>query len=223
MAITAAVLSGGAPPLAAGMVALTVVSPLPVLAVCMPASLLWLWWRRRHIVVSRPDEVVFYSAIASELRAGLSLRLALAAAADRAKDSDLQRLARAAVGGSSVGRVAIALQGAMPRNGRHAARAFQIAADTGAGAAAVFTRLATRAAREKEVRRERRMLTAQARLSALVVGAMPLLAVAVMFLSGRGSALLDGTPVGTAITVVGLGLVGGGLTVVVWMLRAAGK
>jgi Flp pilus assembly protein TadB len=81
--------------------------------------------------------------------------------------------------------------------------------------------LSLSAARAAELQRERKTLTAQARLSALVVGAAPLLAVAVVLLGDRGSVFLDGGPAGAVIAGVGLTLVAAGLAVVVWMLRGA--
>ena len=220
-ALAAAGLAARLPPIPVALVALWAAWPLPATAVGGPALLVWFWRKRTRAKPQPPDEAVFCSGLAAELRAGSSLRLALDAAADRTPSADLNAVARMAASGAPVATVANHLEVALPSNGRHAALAFQVAADTGAGAAAVFTRLAVRAARVAELRRERHALTAQARLSALVVGAAPAVAVVVMIAGGRGRIFLDAGPAGVAIASVGLALLIAGLGAVAWMLKAA--
>jgi Flp pilus assembly protein TadB len=84
----------------------------------------------------------------------------------------------------------------------------------------VFADLAVRAVEAGDLIRERRALTAQARLSAALVGGAPIAVVALLVVSGRASALLDSTG-GRTIGAIGLALlVAGGL--VVWaMVRRA--
>jgi Flp pilus assembly protein TadB len=116
--------------------------------------------------------------------------------------------------------VAGALSEALPANGRLAGAAFRLATETGARAADVFADLAVRATEAGDLARERRALTAQARLSAALVGGAPIAVVALLVVSGRASALLESSS-GRAIGAIGLALlVAGGL--VVWvMVRTA--
>ncbi len=125
--------------------------------------------------------------------------------------------ARSSLAGAPAQEVGSRLERALPVYGRRAGLAFVLASETGAGATAVFDRLAAGAARDQDLHRERRVATAQARLSAAVVGAAPL---AVLFLlvttggiepPGRSGALE------TAIVAIGVGLVAVGLAVV-WLL-----
>ena len=166
------------------------------------------------------DEARYLEGVAAELRAGASPRAAVEGAAGRAPSLNLWRVVRLASVGRPVPEVAGALSEALPANGRLAAAAFRLATETGARAADVFADLAVRAVEAGDLIRERRALTAQARLSAALVGGAPIAGVALLVVSGRASALLDSTG-GRTIGAIGLALlVAGGL--VVWaMVRRA--
>jgi Flp pilus assembly protein TadB len=208
----------GVPPQAMGLVVVGALSPSAALVLGFPAGLMW--WRRKHPSRNEPiDEAAFCSGVAAELRAGASLRHALAAAAERDPAQRLAAPVRAALAGAPAGEVAARLQEALPINGRHAALAFRLASSTGAGAAAVFTRLAAGANAAAESRRERNALTAQARLSAMVVGGAPIGTVAVLLATGRLDTLGSSGGIGVAVGAIGLGLVGLGLAIVWVMLR----
>ncbi len=112
------------------------------------------------------------------------------------------------------------LETALPVTGVPAAAAVELSATTGGRAAASFDALAERAAFEAELRREQRIFTAQARLSALVVGGGPLLVAAALLASGRARVLLDHGAPGITAGVVGLGLEIAGLVVVALLLRS---
>lgn len=168
-----------------------------------------------------PDEEARYlEGVAAELRAGASPRAAVEGAAGRAPSIDLRRVVRLASVGSPAPEVAGALSEALSANGRLAGAAFRLATETGARAADVFADLAVRATEAGDLARERRALTAQARLSAALVGGAPIAVVALLVVSGRASALLESSG-GRAIGAIGLALlVAGGL--VVWvMVRTA--
>jgi len=221
-ALTLSALLAGAPPAAVALVAVVVASPPIALLLGGPAAIVWVL-RRRARPSGEVDEAVFCAAMAAELHAGASLRHALAAAAARDFSPALTAPARAAVAGVPASRIALGLQQALPVNGRHAALAFRLAADTGSGGAAVFTRLAARATQAAESKRERDALTAQAKFSAVVVGGAPIIIVILLLVTGRLGAMHDAGTVGIAIAVSGLTLIGAGL-IVVWALvrRAAG-
>ncbi len=184
------------------------------------AVLLWddlrgMWPRQR---TTRLDEVQFLSSIHAELRAGASLRWALATAADGVDDSTVGEVARLALAGVPLAAIAPHL-GGFPQNGRRLAAALQVAAIAGGRSADVFARLAQRGAEENALARERRVLTAQARLSAMVVGGLPVLWL-VFGGARRIAALAEAGGVGLLVAVAGLSmeLVGGFL---VWRLATA--
>jgi Flp pilus assembly protein TadB len=175
--------------------------------------------RRRR---QRPsDEAVVLSAVAAELRRGASVRTAIEPAAARSAQVDLSAAVRLAEAGAPIERVATAFAAGLPDVGRLAGPALEAAATSGGRAAAIFARLADRASAHLELVAERRALTAQARLSAAVVGAIPCLVLGWMAVTGRLSAMLAAGPV--AATVVGLGsvLMAGGLGVVALLTRRA--
>lgn len=134
------------------------------------------------------------SAIAAELRAGASVRSALAAATRG--NTELSAAGRLARGGAPLAVVANALQA----DSRLSA-AIAVAARSGGKSAFVFSRLAERAAMDAEVERQRRVLTAQARMSAAVVASLPLL-----WLVFGGIGRIDSMIRGGAGVIAGLGL-----------------
>lgn len=181
-------------------------------------------YRRRGAGRLQPgDEVAFLHALASELRSGSSLRSAVDAAAASASRLGLEKAARLATAGLPASQVAVAVAEALPVNGRLVGAAFALTAATGARAADVFEALALRAAEAGELVRERRAVTAQARLSALVVGLAPLGFAVLMLAGGRGAVLIEAGPVGVAALVVGFGLQLAGLAIVWWMLQGAAR
>lgn len=169
------------------------------------------------------SETVLFRAMAAELRAGASLRLALGAAATRVPELGLGGAARQAAAGVPAEIVADELRERLPRNGRLAAAAFALASETGARAAVVFETLALRAAAIDDLARERHLLTVQARMSALVVAGLPLLLLIAMVVSGRAQTLLAAGTIGWAIAVTGSVLEVAGVTLVVVMLRRADR
>ncbi len=156
------------------------------------------------------DEQQFYASVASELMAGASLRTAVADSARPHDDSVMARVGAAARSGASLDAVADILS-ELPVNGMAAAAAIRVADRAGAAAAPVFARLADRTAARAEVERQRRTLTTQARLSAAVVGALPLMWLAFGGI-GRIAALIQqgGAPVaalGLTMETVGVALI----------------
>ncbi len=119
------------------------------------------------------DEQQYFAAVHAELRAGASIREALAEAAS-GQGPTLAGVRRLARSGASLDEVADELA-RLPATGAAAGAAVRVAAHSGGRAAAVFLRLADRAAQEADLARQRRVLTTQARLSAGIVGGLPLL------------------------------------------------
>ncbi len=145
-------------------------------------------------------EARYIAAIAAELRAGASLRVALADAAGRVPELTLERPVRLAVAGVPLDRVAAELSRRLPEHGTSLAVAVRMSGRSGAKAAAVFDALAAQADERRELHRELRSHTAQARLSAAVVGFAPLVFGALVVTVSR-DAFAD---------PVALGLVAGG-------------
>ncbi|NNF10165.1 MAG: hypothetical protein HKN74_07770 [Acidimicrobiia bacterium] len=168
---------------------------------------------RRRMPAAEAD---FLRGVAAEVEAGASIRQAVVAAADRAPALPLALPVRSAAAGRPAVEVAAGLEQALPLNGRLAAAAYQLVVDTGARASAVFAGLAMRAAGAGDMARERRGLTAQARLSAWLVGGLPVAATVLLTVAGRGP---DVAGAGGLLTVVGVGLVVAGGTVV-WVMVA---
>lgn len=144
------------------------------------------------------DEERFHASVQSELRAGSSLRHALAAAARGCPG--LVAVRRAALAGRSFDEVAATLL-VLPTTGDQARLAVLVTDYSGGAIADVFLRLAERAATAAELDRQRRILTAQTRLSAAIVGGLPLVWLGFGGV-GRLQALVDGG--GAAIAAAGL-------------------
>ncbi len=169
--------------------------------------------RPRHVV----DEARFLAAIATELRGGAALRTAIADAAGGGLEpkGDVRRLG---VAGGAFRTVTTTL-GELPINGRRAATAIRVADIAGGTSADVFLRLSDRAVEEADLQREKRALTTQGRLSALVVGGLPLLGLLVGGGNRIGDMIALG-PGGAAVAAVGLGMQVFGL-LLVWKMAAA--
>ena len=159
------------------------------------------------------DEIQLLTSIVSALRAGHSLRSSIALALEG--DPDLAHAGRLVRIGAPITEVGQALT-RLPANGRRISAALTVLEVTGGQAGAVFDRLLAGAVREADLARQRRQLTAQARASALVVAALPAVAIA---LSGGTQlvALAQSGAVGLTMTATGFLLQAVGL-VVVWRL-----
>lgn len=216
------VLGGGAPVPVVVALWLALVRPVWFLA----GTAGWAGWHRWRLLRRRaagPDaEAAVLRAMAGELAAGASLRAAVAAAAGSAEGIDLSRAARLAAAGRPMGEVAAALEAALPVNGRRAAAALHLAGRTGAAPRRVLERLAGQAADLGALARERRAMTAQARLSAAVVGGAPLALLGVLAATGRIGGLA-GDPAGRVMLGVGLVLLVGGIGVVAAMVARADR
>ena len=215
--------------LAAG---LAVGAPLPALAVlglavwqpvwALGAVLVWGILSVRHRGSGRDEvEAVYLQAVASELRAGSSLRYALSSVTHRAGGLRLERAVRLAAAGRPLDQVAEALESALPRMGSLTASAVRTAGVTGGKAADVFDGLALLAAEETGLVRERRAATAQTRFSAWIVGGIPVVYLLYAGLSGKLAALPAAGPAGSVLLVLGMALLGGGIAVSWGMLRRA--
>jgi Flp pilus assembly protein TadB len=161
------------------------------------------------------DEVRFFGAIAAELRSGSSIRSALANAAAGREDQILITARRMAAAGGPLDQVAAVLVD-LPVNGSRAAAALRVVAMSGGRSADVFSRLADRAAEEADLRRERRALTTSTRLSALVIGGLPIVALLAGGWGRVGDLIASGSG-GAVLAAIGLTAQAGG-SLLVWRM-----
>ena len=215
--------------LAAGLV---IGAPLPALAalglavwqpvLALAAVLIWSGLSLPRNASSPEDaEAAYLQAVGSELRAGSSLRHALGSAAQRADGLPVDRVVRLAEAGRPVAEVAGALERALPRLGALTASAVRTAGVTGGRAADVFDALALLAAEETALVRERRTATAQARVSAWIVGGLPVVYLLYAAVRGKLASLTAFGPAGMLLLAIGLLLLAGGVGVMWGMLRKA--
>jgi Flp pilus assembly protein TadB len=172
----------------------------PVLRLRLPAQ--------RAVRAPVADAAAYFDAVAGELRRGAALRQALAIAAPQT------RLARLAATGQPMELVAAEVQTMFTLDDELAAAGIQLAGRSGAPAAVLFSRLAERLRAGEQLARDRRTLTAQARLSAAVIGLLPVAPAAIMAASSRGRLFLEPGPTrlvvlfGFALQVLGLIVIG---------------
>lgn len=222
--LTAVLLAGalavGVPPVMIAIAAVAAIEPRLVLV----GASVWGFvatLRRRATSVTPDDEATLFHAMAAELRSGASLRSALAEAAHRVPQIELDRPVRFAAAGMQMTEIAKAVELQLPENGRLAAAAFRLSDWSGARVADTFDGLAERAAATAELARERRAATAQARLSALIVGVAPLAFTVLLVATGRSVGLVAHGGLGWSVLGVGLGLEMLGLIAVAAIVRRA--
>lgn len=220
VALLAAAIVTGAHPALIGIAALAIVEPRLVIVGAAGWGAYSYLQRRRS--AGADTEAAFLRAMAGELRAGTSLRLALAESAVRFP-LGLEPAARLARAGMPMDGIAPLLRGQLEHNGVTAAAALELSAWSGARTAAVFEGLADRATEAAELRREQRAATIQARLSAWVVGLAPLVFTALLLAAGGAGSLGRAGGVGMTVIAVGVTLEIAGLAVVALMLRRSAR
>ncbi len=153
-------------------------------------------------------DIRFCRGVADELRSGSSLRRALEIAA---QDINEHRLARACRIGRPFGELASAVETCLPLVGRAAASAIRIAGESGGRVADSFEAIALLAADEQEMRNERRAATAQVRMSAVIIAALPVILLVMLAATGRIGALTSGGSLTIAFLAAGFVLIAVGL------------
>lgn len=220
VALVATAIAAGAHPVVIALAALAVVEPRLVLAGAAGWALFNLVRRRR--TSSADVEATFLRALAAEIGAGSSLRLALADAATRVQ-LDLDPAVRLARAGMSMDRVASALSKQLAHNAVAVGAAFELSDWSGARTAAVFEGLADRATEAAQLEREKAAATAQARFSAWVVGLAPLVFTALLLAGGGFGSLRRAGGAGFFVIGLGLALEVAGLAVVALILKRASR
>jgi len=205
-------------------------SGVPVVVLALVGLAVYKPWFALLVIVavtafgrSKPEayEGAFLQAVASELRAGASLRAAVAEAAVRIPS--LASIARAARAGRPLEELAGSLALGLDRHGALTAAAVRIAGTTGGRVADTFDELALLAAEDMVMEGERRAATAQARISAWIVGGLPVAYLAYAASSGRLSALWNAGTVGVVVLGLGSFLLLSGVSSIVVMVRRASR
>lgn len=176
---------------------------------------------RRHSRPHRPyqAEARFFRDWAAEAVSGASLRHGLHVAALTHPTLPVAEAARLARVGRPNEEVAEALRGGLPINGAAAGALVRISAVSGAGVGPALTELAMRALDMQELERMRRVETAQVRLSAWIIGGLPMLVMTALFLTGRGPSLAGA---GLALAIIGALLVSAGAVTSALLFRRYG-
>jgi len=177
----------------------------------------------RYQAKSEEYEGAFLQAVAAELRAGAGLRLALADASERVPARSLSSVARLARAGRPLDEIADTLAAGLERHGPLTAAAIRIAGTTGGRVADTFDELALLAAEDMQMEGERRAATAQARISAWIVGGLPVAYLAYAAAGGRLSVLWNAGTIGVVVLGVGGLLLLSGVGGIVLMVRRADR
>lgn len=212
----------GVHPAVLALAALAAIEPRLILGGAAVWAVVHAMRRRRHRVTP-DDEATYFRALSAELRAGASLRGALGEAVDRVPALSLDRAVRYAAAGAPMTEIADIVEVQFPENGRLAGAAFRLSDWSGAQVADTFAGLADRASASAELARERRAATAQARMSAIVIGIAPVAFAALLLATGRGAGLVDHGWIGLLILGAGLTLEVLGLLVVALIIRRADR
>ena len=209
---------GGVVPLSRGLVLAAIWETPVVSALVLTGGCVWAHRQQRGLKTGG-SVAAFHRSVAAELRAGRSLRLAVAGASRHVADLNLIGIARLAESGRPLEEIAAKLN-QDPRLAS-AATAIRAAAMTGGSVALVFDALTAEAVDEEGLRLEQRALTVQARLSVAIVGGFPLFVLAGQLFSGELNRLLARGPAGVGLVIVGVSLLTSGLLAVVWLIRRA--
>ncbi|HSR44814.1 MAG TPA: type II secretion system F family protein [Acidimicrobiia bacterium] len=180
--------------------------------------LLALFVLRRDSAARWSVDIRFCRGMADELRSGSSLRRALETSA---RDIDEHRLARACRIGRPFDELATAVEACLPLVGRAAANAVRIAGESGGRVADTFEAIALLASDEHEMSNERRVATAQVRMSAAVIAVLPLILLVILAATGRMDALTSGGSVTLWFLAAGFVLIAAGLLSIWRMVHLA--
>ncbi len=203
----AAAVAAGVPWVTIAAVVAAWTHPLPALVLVTAASL---------ADARRQSETPgLWLAVASELRAGASLRSAIALAAVQHGCPGAARLAAA---GADIERVGQELSSFLGIDAAGFRAVVAVSALTGAPSAVAFEQLEATESARASLRREKRVAMAPAMAQAVVVGGIPAVAaVGSALSSGHGSA----GGLGRMIAAAGLGLVVTGVGAMAWLTRRA--
>lgn len=179
----------------------------------MAGLLAMLAWKARPETDTRPS--LFCEGVASELRAGASLRSALVTAAVSVGNPLLTVE-------SAITELAASVAERFPEIEEELRLTIVTAGRTGSDTAALFDEIGALALAQSEIRREVRTATAPGRATALILMAAPVVFVGFR-LSGGGLDALVASPQQRYVAALGLGLFFAGLAGVALVLWRAGR
>ncbi len=174
---------------------------------------------RPPAVAGVEDEIAFASSVAGATRSGSSLRRALGDGLAVLPAANVAGISRRLQSGAPMDRLLPDIAAALPTSGRSVAATLALAADDGGAVAPLFDRIAETGRRRLELDRKRRAALAQSRLSASIVGGLPVVASALMLVTGRFGAVFRFGGIATAALVAGACLQLLGLVVIGLILR----
>ena len=191
----------------------TVIQPWTVIALAIVHGVV-----SRTTHAGRRDETAILAAIAAELRAGRSLRQALAGPGATSADHPMRPVARLAAHGVSFSELTPLIREALPASSPLVVPAIGMLEVSGANAASVFELLAESHAMQKTIEDEHRAALAPAGYSASILMALAAGGLIWLVSSGRMSSLLSDTT-GQVLAAVGAGFIAAGAVVFMAMLR----
>lgn len=216
--VTAVLVAGlllGAPILPVALLAGMWWAPIPTLLALVPMVAAGRIARSRS--VRRPAELQLLD-VAADLRSGMTLRAALAVEG-RMPDA----VVRMAAGGRPVADVVAAMVSSRVPGARLLAPSLSLVGETGGSAAGVFEAVAGMLIDDDLVKRETRAAATGPLAQALVVGGVPVVALAWSVLSGSFGAALGGGGLGAVFAVVGAVQVVAGASLVWLLIRRMGR
>ncbi len=209
-------IASGVPLPVVGSFVLAGLAPWPAFgAICVLA---WRWSRLRFSDTSQG--ILTLVSIASELNAGQSLRMAVAASASNEHMPAARRLA---LSGAPIADVARAVAVETSPDPSLVEAVFQVAGVTGATSAAVFEELASQALSLDDLRREQQAAAAPVILQGVIVGGVPLLVLLSMFVSGSLGRTLESGGLSAMLVAAGAAFVAGGIAVVGVVIKRASR
>ena len=174
---------------------------------------------RPPTVAGVEDEIAFASSVAGATRSGSSLRRALGDGLVVLPAPNVAGITRRLQTGAPMARLLPDIAAALPTTGPSVAATLALAADDGGAVAPLFDRIAETGHRRLQLDRQRRAALAQSRLSASIVGGLPIVASALMLVTGRFGAVFRFGGIATAALVAGFFLQLLGLAVIGLILR----
>lgn len=211
IAMVAALVWSGAPWPLTGLLALESWSP----GLALLGSVAWTTVARR-IEAGPPPDLVFCRSVADGLRAGDSLRISLAAAAEEGGRTGLARRCRA---GRPFDEVAAEAEMGLLIAGPAVGAAIRSAGASGGRSADVFEAIAVSVGEEAEIMGEIRAATAHVRASAVLIASIAGGAILLAASSGRIDAAMGAGGAAMTAVALGLSLIIAGLLLISMMIR----
>ena len=177
----AALLVVGAPPRVIALVGVAMVIPMWGLVLAVPV-VAFVWWRRRRSETRSPGAASFLRSVTADVSTGRTLRQAIADSPSPIVDDRVRRICHA---GAPMGEVASALAPRLEGAGAAFVGLVTATEITGGSPVVALSTMLDQVEARSSLARDQRVAVAQARISAFVVGVVPLaLALALVIMRG---------------------------------------